>query len=74
MEAGDATFHYGYTLHKAPGNSSSKLREVMTIIYYADGSLITTPENDAQEADRISWFNGMNPGELAASYLNPVVE
>ena len=74
MEAGDATFHYGHTLHKAPGNSSNQLREVMTIIYYADGSVITTPENDAQEADRLRWFDGMNPGELAASYLNPVVE
>lgn len=74
MEAGDATFHYGHTLHKAPGNSSNQLREVMTIIYYADGSVIAKPENDAQEADRLRWFDGMNPGELAASYLNPVVE
>ena len=74
MNAGDATFHYGYTLHKAPGNSSRQMREVMTVIYYADGAVITVPENDAQEADRLRWFNGMNPGELAASDLNPVVE
>ena len=73
MEAGDATFHYGYTLHKAPGNSSNQLREVMTVIYYADGAVVTQPENDYQEADRKRWFNGLNPGELAASILNPVV-
>jgi ectoine hydroxylase-related dioxygenase (phytanoyl-CoA dioxygenase family) len=73
MAAGDATFHYGYTLHKAPGNSSDQMREVMTIIYYEDGAVITEPANDNQESDRIKWFDGMKPGELAASALNPVV-
>lgn len=73
MAAGDATFHYGYTLHKAPGNSSDQMREVMTIIYYEDGAVITEPANDNQESDRIKWFDGMKPGKLAASALNPVV-
>src|ERR1019366_4651671 len=35
MAAGDATFHYGWTLHGAPGNSTTRTREVMTIIWFA---------------------------------------
>ena len=74
MKAGDATFHYGYTLHKAPSNFSDKMREVMTVIYYADGAFVTVPENEAQETDRRRWLAGVLPGEPAASRLNPVVE
>ena len=74
MKAGDATFHFGYTLHKAPGNSSTQMREVMTVIYYADGAMVTQPNNDYQEADRKRWFNGLAPGQFAASSLNPIVE
>lgn len=73
MEAGDATWHYGLTLHKAPGNLSHILREVMTIIYVADGAIITKPINDNQEADRLRWFQGLPVGSLAASAINPVV-
>ena len=36
MRAGDATWHYGFTIHQAPGNQSNQMREVMTIIYIAD--------------------------------------
>ena len=73
MKAGDATFHFGYTLHKAPGNYSSTMREVMTVIYYADGAKITEPANDAQELDRQTWFEGMPPGAPAASAINPLI-
>lgn len=73
MKAGDASWHYGLTLHKAPGNASGTLREVMTIIYFADGAHVTMPINDNQEADRLRWLKGLPPGELAASEINPVV-
>ena len=73
MKAGDATFHYGYTLHKAPGNQSQQMREVMTIIYFADGAKVTQPVNDAQEKDRQVWLESLPPGALAASALNPLV-
>ena len=62
MNAGDASWHYGLTLHKAPGNQSDVVREVMTIIYIADGIRITQPVNDNQEADRLRWFKGLLPG------------
>ena len=73
MKAGDATFHAGWTLHNAPGNSSPHTREVMTIIYLADGARVTKPQNQHQEADRQTWLLGLAPGELAASAINPVV-
>lgn len=37
LDIGDATFHYGRTLHCAHSNSASSMREVMTIIYMEDG-------------------------------------
>ncbi|MBN8790411.1 MAG: phytanoyl-CoA dioxygenase family protein [Terrimonas sp.] len=73
MQAGDATWHYGFTIHNAPGNKSSVMREVMTIIYIADGATITAPKNKWQEADRQTWFLGKNVGEPAASEINPLV-
>lgn len=73
MNAGDATWHYGWTLHNAPGNNSDKTREVMTIIYFADGATVTTPVNEHQENDRNRWFDGLQPGSMAASRLNPLV-
>lgn len=73
MNAGDATFHYGWTLHSAPGNSSDVTREVMTIIYYADGAMVTEPKNEHQENDRNRWLNAIAPGEAAASGLNPLL-
>lgn len=73
MKAGDATFHSGWTLHGAPGNSSDRLREVMTIIYYPDGTLVGSADNDNRRADLATWFPGLKPGDLAASELNPLV-
>jgi ectoine hydroxylase-related dioxygenase (phytanoyl-CoA dioxygenase family) len=73
MQAGDATWHYGWTLHSAPGNHSAQTREVMTIIYFADGATVTEPKNQHQEADRQRWLQGLAPGSKAASALNPLV-
>ncbi len=77
MKAGDATFHTGWTLHAAPGNSTAQLRAVMTVIYFADGSYILTDGdprwNDNRRSDLNSWLPGVSPGELAASELNPVL-
>jgi ectoine hydroxylase-related dioxygenase (phytanoyl-CoA dioxygenase family) len=73
MGAGDASWHYGWTLHSAPGNSSQVTREVMTIIYFADGACVTAPKNDHQKADLARWLGGLEPGSKAVSGLNPVV-
>ncbi len=73
VRAGDATFHSGWTVHSAHANTSGATREVLTIIYYADGTRIKEPENEFQKTDMEVFHPGMKPGEIAASALNPVV-
>lgn len=72
MKAGDATFHYGWTLHGAPGNSTPRTREVMTVIWFADGARVTEPDNFNRARDLERWLPGLKPGDLAASALNPI--
>jgi ectoine hydroxylase-related dioxygenase (phytanoyl-CoA dioxygenase family) len=73
MSAGDATFHGGWTLHKAGANTSSITREVMTVIYFASDLTVQTPINEPQRRDLARWLPGLVPGDAAASDLNPVV-
>jgi len=73
MKAGDATFHHGFTIHNAPGNSSPAMREVMTIIYYEDGATISQPKHQWQEADHRVWLMGKEIGSPADSEMNPLL-
>ncbi|MBZ0295866.1 MAG: phytanoyl-CoA dioxygenase family protein [Anaerolineae bacterium] len=73
MKAGDATFHSGWTLHSAPGNKSDTMREVMTVIYFADGVKVAAADNPNREQDLAHWLPGCQPGDEAASELNPLV-
>ncbi len=73
MKAGDATWHYGFTIHNAPGNESQKMRQVMTIIYVADGAKIVDPKNKWQENDLKTWLKSLPVGSLVSSELNPPV-
>ncbi|MEW1954085.1 phytanoyl-CoA dioxygenase family protein [Terrabacter sp. NPDC080008] len=73
MRAGDASFHSGWTVHKALGNTSRQMREVMTVIWFADGLPVLEPANPAQANDLASWLPGLAPGDLAASPTNPVL-
>jgi ectoine hydroxylase-related dioxygenase (phytanoyl-CoA dioxygenase family) len=71
--AGDATFHSGWTLHNAPANQTGTMREVMTVIYYADKTKVLAPDNSYREKDLEKWLGGAKPGEEAKSELNPLV-
>lgn len=73
LNAGDATWHYGWTPHKAPGNATDNMRQIMTIIFFADGARVTTPSNAKQPGDLARWLPGCQPGDLAASEINPIV-
>jgi ectoine hydroxylase-related dioxygenase (phytanoyl-CoA dioxygenase family) len=73
MRAGDASWHYGTTIHKAPGNDSERMREVMTVIYMAEGTRIAEPKNKWQVNDWKTWLMSLPPGRLAASEMNPLV-
>jgi len=72
MKAGDATWHFGFTIHNAPGNQSDTRREVMTIIYFADGATISPPKHKWQENDLQKWLMGKPVGSPADSELNPL--
>ena len=73
LRAGDATFHSGWTVHAAPENKTGRMREVMTIIYYADGTRLLEPDNPHRPADLARWFPGQRPGEFAAGTLTPLL-
>jgi len=73
MQAGDATFHAGWTLHSAPGNPTDTLREVVNIIYYADGTRVLTPDNKPREVDLRNNLPGLKGGDIAATELNPLL-
>ena len=74
LKAGDATFHLGWTIHGAgPNRTGDKTRAVMTIIYFADGARLTKPENEHQQADLDAWLPGRKPGDVADTYLNPIM-
>lgn len=73
MKAGDATWHYGFTIHNAPGNDSATTREVMTIIFVADGARITQPQHEWQVNDHKTWLMEKPVGSLVDSELNPLV-
>ena len=71
LRAGDATFHKGWTLHRAPANPTGLLRSVMTIIYYADGTRVGPIDSKMRRFDQKAWLASIPTGELAAGPLNP---
>jgi ectoine hydroxylase-related dioxygenase (phytanoyl-CoA dioxygenase family) len=73
LQAGDATFHAGWTLHRAGPNPTGTTREVMTVIWYADGARAIEPENDFQRFDLAVWLRGTEPGQVADGPRNPLV-
>ncbi|MCH8979184.1 MAG: phytanoyl-CoA dioxygenase family protein [Armatimonadetes bacterium] len=73
MKAGDANFHAGWIIHGAPGNATDQMRAAMTVIYFEDGARISKPDHENRQHDMETWFPGQQPGEVAASPLNPLV-
>ncbi|HMO80312.1 MAG TPA: phytanoyl-CoA dioxygenase family protein [Pyrinomonadaceae bacterium] len=74
MRAGDATFHLGWTIHSAgPNLTTDRMREIMTVIYFPDGTRILEPANTHQRADLSAFLGGRLPGDLADSDQNPVL-
>jgi ectoine hydroxylase-related dioxygenase (phytanoyl-CoA dioxygenase family) len=73
LRAGDATFHAGGTLHSAGANRSDRVREVLTVIYFATGTRAAQPANPNQQVDLEVFLPGVRPGEEAKSELNPIL-
>jgi ectoine hydroxylase-related dioxygenase (phytanoyl-CoA dioxygenase family) len=72
VNAGDATFHAGWTVHSAGPNPTDRMRTVMTIIYVADGARVLPTLTPAQEFDRQVWLR-VEPGAFVDSDRNPIV-
>ena len=73
LRAGDATFHDGWMVHRAPANPGGPMREVMTVIYFADGTRIGPTDSDERRTDLARWLPGLQTGDLAASEINPLL-
>tara|TARA_B100002003_G_scaffold120090_2_gene110707 strand:+ start:1021 stop:1869 length:849 start_codon:yes stop_codon:yes gene_type:complete len=73
MQAGDATFHEGWTLHSAGPNPTDRDRPAMTVIYVADGTTVIEPERDEQRLDLALYLPGAVPGDPAATERNPLL-
>ena len=73
LAAGDATFHAGWTLHSAPANPSGTLREVMTVIYFADGTRVGPADHPIRAMDLRTWLHPCQPGDPATGDLNPLL-
>ena len=72
MAAGDTTWHSGWTLHGAPENKTTMMREVMTIIFI-DMNARVTEAAEHQKYDLKSWLPGLKAGDPVASPRNPIL-
>ncbi|KPF80833.1 phytanoyl-CoA dioxygenase family protein [Novosphingobium sp. AAP93] len=70
---GDVSFHGGWTFHRAGPNRSREPRSVMTMIYIDAEMTVAEPVNRMQQSDLAQWLPGLQPGDLAASPLNPLL-
>ena len=73
MNAGDATFHFGWTVHGAPKNSTHKMREAIIVSYFEDGTRISELDNPSRKIDAEFYLGGKQFNELADSSLNNIV-
>jgi ectoine hydroxylase-related dioxygenase (phytanoyl-CoA dioxygenase family) len=73
FDLGEVSFHYGWTFHRAGANTTTRPREVMTIIYFDKDALVAEPKNKSQVNDFNTWLPGAKVGQVADTPLNPVL-
>ena len=73
FDAGEISFHSGWTFHRAGPNVSDKTRAVMTIIYMEDGIKVSEFTRTPHLADRDAFLPNLNPGDIAKTDLNPLI-
>jgi len=72
-DLGEVSFHSGWVFHRAGANDTSKMREVMTVIYMDKDMRLKAPENKGQQKDWDTWCPGAEIGEIINTPLNPVL-
>ena len=73
MNAGDCSFHFGWTIHGAGLNKSNKVREAMVVTYYADGSRVGKLDTKDRKGDAELFLGNKKEGELANDPMNTIV-
>lgn len=72
-DLGEVSFHYGWTLHRAGGNTTDQPRKVHTVIYMDENMTLAEPRNKSQQQDWTSWSPSTQIGEVMDDALNPVL-
>ena len=73
INAGDCTFHFGWTIHGAGLNKSNKIREAMVVTYYADGSRVGKLDTKDRKGDAELFLGNKKEGEVANDPMNTIV-
>jgi ectoine hydroxylase-related dioxygenase (phytanoyl-CoA dioxygenase family) len=73
FDLGEASFHSGWTFHRAGANQTDRQREVMTVIYMDEEMRLAKPRNKNQMADWEKWCPGVELGAVIDSPLNPII-
>lgn len=73
FELGEASFHLGWTFHRAGPNRSTRPRSVMTVIYMDRDMKLKAPGNDMQRNDWTRWCPGAEIGAVIDTPRNPVL-
>jgi len=71
FKIGEVSFHHNLSFHTADGNETSQSRIVLANTYFADGARVVK-EPTMVSGDWQKFIPGVDPGEIAASKLNPV--
>jgi len=72
-DLGEVSFHYGWTLHRAGGNTTDQPRKVHTVIYMDKDMRLAEPRNENQRNDHKAWSPHTKVGQVMADELNPVL-
>ena len=70
---GDVSFHSGWTLHRAGGNTTEQARKAHTVIYMDEQMRLKETRSQNQENDRISWCGDTADGAVINGPLTPIL-
>ena len=71
FKMGEVSFHHNRSFHTAAANKTNQTRVVLANTFFADGTRIVE-QPTMVSGDWQKFIPGVNPGEIAASELNPV--
>lgn len=72
-DAGEVSFHSGWTFHRAGPNATRRPRRVMTVIFMDVDMRLAEPQYEWHVAGRDAYCPGIEVGEVIDSPMNPVI-